>query len=117
MTSRQKEHREIILVKDTDSTHTPGFKIPEWARSVGVLVPDIVDGAVGIEISINGGSNYYPLIDPADNDDVEILATAANPAWVDFSKFLSFIHPGALVRFVTGGTQTADQTFSLLFRG
>ncbi len=111
------KHREVVLAFGTDNTHTPAFKIPKSVMFMGVLVPNITDGAVGIEISIDKGGNYYPLIDSVDGADVEIMASGSNPGWIDFSDFLRFIHPEALVRFVIGAEQSADHTFTLLFKG
>ena len=113
----QVSHETVALDYSEDNTHTSTFKVPKWVMFAGVLIPQVVDGAVGIEISIDGGGNYHPLADPADGADVEIVASAADPAWIDFSDFLRFIHPNCLVRFVTAGTQSADTTWDLLFKG
>ena len=113
----QESHEAVALAFGTDNTHTTSFKVPKWALFKGVLIPQVVDGDVGIEISINKGANYYTLADPADGAAVVIVVSAGDPAWVDFSDFLRFLHSEALVRFVTGGVQDADTTWELMFKG
>lgn len=82
---------------------------------LGALIPDIDAGAVGLEIS-RDGTNFYPVIDPADGSDLVLVASGADPGWIDFSDYVRYILEGYSLRF-TSASQTAERTIYVCCRG
>jgi len=112
---------ETMVTVASSGTVSGGFQIPDWAYFMGVLVPDIDAGDVGIEVS-RDGTNYYPLLDPLDGSDAVILASGADPGWVDFSDILRFIgskgdHANYWLRFTCASQSSGAVDLYVAFRG
>ena len=46
------------------------------------------NGDIGLELSIDGGSNYDPVIDLSDGNKAVLVASGSDPGWVDFSDWI-----------------------------
>ena len=90
------------------------FFLPRWDAFVGILLPDIDAGPVGMEVSFDG-SNFFPVLDIVDGDDIIICANGADPGWIDVSDVLKALPPKALIRLTTA-VQSALRTIYVSFR-
>lgn len=61
------------------------FEMPDWASFCSVYFPTMNDGDIGIEITRDGGFNYYPLLKPDGSADFVACASGFDPAWIDIS--------------------------------
>ena len=69
-------------------TASTAFTVEPWALFYMALFPAMDDGDVGMEISIDGGSNFYPVIDPTDGADAVLVASGNDPGWIDFTDWV-----------------------------
>jgi len=109
------ESIDVLVDISADDDATTSFQVPPWAVFVGVLVPDVDAGNVGIEIS-KDDSTFYPLVDPIDGADVVAVTSGSDPGWVDISDWIRFI-PHIYYARLTTAAQGADKTFTICFRG
>lgn len=109
------EVRDVTI--GSGGTYSAAFRFPKWAEGVGAYFPAMDDGDVGLEMSLDNGSNYAPIIDPADGADVVILATGSDPGAVDFSDLVRFVPPFALLRFTCAAQAGGARTVKVMFRG
>lgn len=89
MSSRNLRWNQVNLVWDDDATESGSFVVEPWAIFYGALFPAMVDGAVGIELTING-ADYNPVLDPADGLKAVLVASGSDPGWIDFSDWIRF---------------------------
>jgi hypothetical protein len=97
-----------------NGTASEAFSVDPWLRKVGVIFPAMNDGAIGIEVTNDGGTTWYPVIDLADGADLDIVASGSEPCYVDITDYLRAIPNDAQkqwqVRFTcasqTGGART-----------
>ena len=88
MASNAMKHKKLVVkTTATGQTVSTAFTVEPWAKFFMALFPAMVDGAIGLEVSIDG-SNFYPVIDPADGADLVLLALGSDPGWIDFSDFI-----------------------------
>ena len=109
------ERMDILVDISADDDKTTSFQVPGWAMFLGVLVPDVDAGNIGIEIS-KDNATFYPLLDPIDGADVVAVTSGSDPGWIDVSDWIRFIPPDYYVRLTTA-SQAADKTFTICFRG
>jgi hypothetical protein len=83
-----KWKKETVITTATGQTASTVFTVEPWAIFFMALFPVIDNGDVGLELSIDGGSNFYPVIDPADGADVVLIASGNDPGWIDFSDYI-----------------------------
>jgi hypothetical protein len=114
-----------------DNAKTNAVLIPTSAKYVGVLVPSITNGDVGIEVYESGAiesgnissaallassdTNWNPVIDNADGADAVINASGSDPGWVDITPFVAALK-GRYIRFTIGAAQSADTTWYLYYK-
>ena len=110
------EDRNIIktVTIDNGGTTSSSFTLLKWDSFIGVLIPDIDAGSVYMEVSFDG-TNFYPILDIVDGEDIMICNTGADPGYIDISDVLKAIPPKSLVRFVCAA-QSAKRTFQVSFR-
>lgn len=89
MSSRDLRWERVDLVWDDDATVSGSFVVEPWAIFYGALFPAMVDGNVGLALTING-TDYNPVIDPADGADAVLVASGGDPGWIDFSDWIRF---------------------------
>lgn len=114
-----------MMVKDTsvevaaNGTYSGGFQVEPWAMFYGALFPAMDNGDIGLEISRDGGTNYYPVLDPADGSDAVLCASGADPGWVDFSDWLRFMPDGYnyKARFTCAAQASGAVTIYVTMRG
>ena len=83
-----KWEKTIVGTTANEQTESTAFTVEPWAIFFMALFPEMDDGAIGIELSIDGGSNFYPVIDPADGADVVLIASGNDPGFIDFSDYI-----------------------------
>jgi len=120
------ERISVLLDYSADCNATVHFTLPQWATFVTVLIPDFTNNAtVGIEISDDGGTTYYPVLDPLDGSDLVICASGSDPGFVDISDFIRAFIPRECIqppptrfRFTLSAAEdTADTTWYIFVRG
>ena len=89
MSSRNLRWKQVDLVWADNATVSGSFSVEPWAIFYGALFPAMVDGAVGLELTING-TDYNPVLDPADGADAVLVASGSDPGWIDFSDWVRF---------------------------
>lgn len=91
------------------------FQVPDSTVFIGLLFPAMDDGACGLEISIDG-TNFYPVLDPTDGEDVVIMASGSDPGWIDISDFVRFMPSHCYIR-ITCAAQDPAITITWYARG
>lgn len=109
-----EELAEVAILQN--GTYSAAFQVPRWAAFVGIFLPAMDDGAIGIELSTDG-TNFYPLLDPADGADLVVCASGSDAGFIDISDFLRFIHSTWYARITCASQTTAAVTVQLAFRG
>lgn len=111
--------RVVELTVAQSGTVSTAFSLKSYEIFVGVVFPNMVAGAVGLEYSIDGGTSYATILDPADGDNLVVLASGADPGVVDISDFIRFAHANKahLIRFTCASQTTAAITITVLLRG
>ncbi len=111
--------KKVDVVVSNGALVSAGFTVEDWAIFYGALFPAMDDGSIGLEVSIDGGSNYNPVLDPADGADVILVASASDPGWVDFSDWIRFLgaNDAYLVRFTCASQTSGAVTITVLMRG
>lgn len=108
--------RQTITVAATGTTST-AFRMPTWVSFVGLLLPAMDNGAIGLEISIDNGATYHPVLDPADGEDLVVAASGADPGWIDVSDFIRFVPPEAFIRITCASQTSGAVTIQVHARG
>lgn len=116
MSKLQTEMKIIeILINGTASA---GFEMPNWATFALAYFPDMDVGAIGLEISPDGGSNYYPVLKPDGSADAVVVGSGADPAFSDISDYVRALPDEAsedtLIRF-TCASQTSGAIDVLVY--
>ena len=83
-----KWKKEIVVTGTVEDTVSTVFTVEPWAIFFMALFPEMDDGDIGLELSIDGGSNFYPVIDLADGADAVLVASGNDPGWIDFSDYI-----------------------------
>ena len=119
---------EVKLDNSVDTTKSAAVQIPgDWARFISVFVPDIVVGAVTMEfikeadvtpakLVADQNTDWNPVEVAIDSVGAlsEVMASGADPTWIDISRFVRAL-PEGYIRFVTAGTQNAVTTWYVAF--
>jgi len=95
---------------------TANFTVQKWAVFCGVFIPAIADGSVTLEISTDG-TNFFPLLDPADGQDLLICASGSDAGWIDISDFIRFVTPDMYCRIVSSVAADEEETFIIQLSG
>lgn len=120
---RKKEKKMQFEKKDVavliNGTYSAGFAVEPWAVYYGAFFPDMDAGAIGLAVSIDGGTTYYPVLDPSDGADAVLCASGSDPGVVDFSDWIRFLHQntGYLARFTCASQTTKAVTITVMMRG
>lgn len=111
--------RTIEVVVAGNGTYSAGFSLESHEIFVGALFPDMDVGDIGLEYSIDNGSNYNPILDPADGDDFLVVKSGSDPGVIDISDFIRFVHANNehLLRFTCASQTSGAVTITVLFRG
>lgn len=104
---------ELIILQN--GTNSASISLQRDALFIGVNVPAIDNGDVGIEFSLDD-TTFVPVVNPATGDDVVILASGSDPAYVDISDYIRSIPRGSVhstIRFTCASQTTADVTLTV----
>jgi len=110
--------KEVVTIANA-ATVSSQFEMPSWATFAGIFLPSMDDGPVGIELSMDG-SNFYPLLDPLDGQDLVIASSGADPGWIDVSDWIRFVPDQTsenVTMRLTCAAQTGAKTVYIFFKG
>lgn len=116
MTIDAIKYLETPLAVINTGTVSSALILQPWTRAIGVFIPDIDAGAVGLECSMDGGTTFVPVQDLWLQDDCVIIASGKDPCYVDFSPFIQSIQRGnseCKIRF-TCAAQSAVRTLTVV---
>ena len=83
------EPARAIAIADS-ATESAGFTLNTQTVFVGALFHAMDNGDIGLAFSIDG-TNFNPVIDILTGVDAVIVASGADPGWVDFSDLVRFV--------------------------
>jgi len=115
MKPHMKSTDETVEVASGGTT-SESFQIPGWAMFIGALLPSMDDGPISINIS-EDDSTFHPVLDPADGQDLVVVASGSDPGWIDLSDFLRFIPEKLYVRFGCAAQSSGAVDIKVFFRG
>ena len=72
----------------SSATYSEWFEVPNWSTFCMVYIPDIDSGNVGLELTIDGGTTYAPILKADGTADLVIAASGTDPCIVDISDYL-----------------------------
>lgn len=113
-----KWKKVIVETTGVGQVVSTAFVVEPWAVFFMALFPAMDAGNIGIELSIDNGSNFYPVIDPVDGADVTLIASGNDPGWIDFSDWVRGFgdNDGFQMRF-TFAAQDPVISITVLMRG
>lgn len=101
----------------SSGTASEAFQVNKWAIFIGLLIPSIDDGAVGLSICDTSDGTFSPILDPLDGADLVICASGSDPGFIDISDFIRCV-PSTWYLKVTCASQTSGAvTVKLVQRG
>lgn len=124
---------KIAFIHDisVDTEKTNKVPIPDWARCVGVMIPSIDNGAVGIEVYesadtayqnvaaalllSSADTNWIPVLDLLDGADAEICASGSDPGYIDITPLLGALR-NVWIRFTMTAQTTGDTTWYMYYK-
>lgn len=103
-------HKETELTIADSGTSTGSFQKEKWCMFMGVHVEsDLTDQNLTIEVS-RDDSTFVPIIDVADGEDFLVLASGADPAYIDISDVVRTVPYDYYIRLTAAGAQTGAKT-------
>jgi len=110
-------HKTVTIAQN--ATVSGVFRKPAGITFMGALFPAMDDGAIGLELSIDNGSNFYPLLDALDGSDAVLAASGQDPGIIDFSDFVRFVPDLAAMqlRFTCASQTTAEVDIEVVGAG
>jgi len=102
----------IIASGETDSET---MSLEPWTTFVGVRFPAMDDGSCFIHVALDG-TNFDPIIDPADGADYIVAASGSDPCFADISDYIRAVPRGytlGLIKFVCAA-QTPAITLTIV---
>lgn len=108
MANEAHKYLETDIVVANNGTVSAAFSLQPWTTFVGMNVPAMDNGDMGLAYSVDG-TNYVPILDPTDGDDLIVIATGADPGFIDISDYIRAIPRGTGERFlrITCASQTS----------
>jgi len=116
MANNSHKFLETDITVAQTATVSAAFSLQPWTTFVGINFPNIDAGNVGLDYSVDNGSNYRPILDPVDGDDLLVVTSGADPGVIDISDFLRFIPRGygeRKLRFTCAAQNSAAVTLVL----
>jgi len=100
-----------------NGTVSASFQIPAWAYFIGVFFPAMDDGNITLEISTDD-TNFYPVLDPVDGDDLVVCKSGADAGYLDISDYVRFVNPNMYLRLKSATSQSSGAvTLYIYFAG
>jgi len=130
-----EEKKSVLLTRSVDTQKTYAFQVPWDVTYVGVFIPEIDNGTVGVEVYQHGANtatiisslvgssallpsadtNWLPVLDLSDGEDAIICASGYDPGFIDLTPFVASSR-GHYIRFTCATVQTtADTTWWIVF--
>lgn len=114
-----------------DVRKTNAVLVPAYAKQIGVMIPDIDAANVGIEVYESGSTDtediaaasllasadtdWNPVLDPSDGQDVVICASDYDPGFVEITDFIGSLKD-KYIRFTMDADQDEDHNWYLYFK-
>jgi hypothetical protein len=118
MSKLQTEMKTVHIL--INGTFSAGFEMPNWATFALAFFPNMDVGAVGLEVSPNGGTNYYPVLKPDGSADAAVVGSGLDPAWSDISDYVRALPDEAsedvLMRFTCAAQASAALDVLVYFK-
>lgn len=121
---------DVITFKvdvSVDTTKSEAVEIPDYAKFFGLYVPALdANGSVTMECILPKDLSASALLPSADtnwkvvrdqNESTIVAASGIEDILIDITEFARHLPAQGYVRFVCAGTQVADSTWHLIFRG
>lgn len=108
------ETRDLAIA--SAGTYSASFYVPYWALFVGLGLPAMDDGVIGLEGSWDG-TNYHPLLDVSDGQDLVICASGSDPGIIDITDFVRFVPQTLALRLTCSAQSSGAVTVKLFLRG
>ena len=99
------------------ATVSASFQINKWAVFVGLWLPAMDDGAIGVQICDTTGGTFVPILDPADGADLVIVASGSDPGVIDISDFIRFIPSTYFLQLTCTAQSSGAVTARIFERG
>jgi hypothetical protein len=130
-----EEKKSVLLTRSVDTQKTYAFQVPWDVTYVGVFIPTIDSGTVGVEAyqhganttTIIGGlvgssallpsadTNWLPVLDLSNGQDAVVCDSGYDPGFVDLTPYVASLR-GHYIRFTCATVQTtADTTWWIVF--
>ena len=98
-------------------TASTGFQLWQSMMFIGLFLPTMTNGNISLEVTMDDGANWHPVIDAVTGDQHVFCNTGQHPGFVDVSDYLRFLPAEARVRVVSAAAQGDDRTIRVLMRG
>lgn len=102
-----------VTIAQTGTT-SDTFHKHQFMNKIGALIPDIDAATITLQFSDDGGTTWYPVLDPFDGDDYVICKSGSDPGFIDFTDVCRPIpvdkDPAAdkyLLRFLSSAAQNS----------
>jgi hypothetical protein len=111
------EQFDIMFDISEDDNNSTSFQIPRWVSFVGLsFLTDMVDADIALHVSFDNNT-FFPVIDPADGNDLVVIGSGDEPGFVDISDYVRAIIPTMYVRLYSAANQTSDETVTVTLKG
>lgn len=101
----------------SSGTVSAAFQIEKWALFVGIYLPAMDDGDIGLSLCPTSGGTYAPILDPADGADLVICASGSDPGFIDISDFIRFVPSSYYLKLTCAAQDSGAVTCKLLQKG
>jgi len=114
-----RSNKQIYTVADSGTTST-WMDVPGWATGALLFVPDVDNGAVGLEVTVNSGVSGTPMLKADGSADAVLCASGADPAMIDISDYIKSIPGnaefGVKIRITCASQTTSGVTGYIYFK-
>lgn len=117
----------FIVDISVDTTKSEAVEIPDYAKFFGLYVPALnANGAVTMECLLPKDLSASALLPSSDanwktvrdqNESTIVAASGIENILIDITEFGRHLPARGYIRFVCAGTQVADSTWYMIFRG
>lgn len=110
------EHVEDVAIAN-GGTVSSAFQLQKWAVFVGLYLPAMDDGAIGLQVCDTSGGTYVPILDPADGEDLVVCASGSDPGFIDISDYVRCIPSTWYIKITCAAQSSGAVTCKLFQRG
>jgi hypothetical protein len=109
--------RVTDLAIGSAATVSSSFQIQKWAVFIGLWLPAMDDGAIGVQICDTTDGTFIPILDPADGADLVICASGSDPGFIDISDFLRCVPSTYFLQLTCAAQASGAVTARIFERG